>query len=155
MPEYICLACVDELEMAFEFRIKCQNSDAILKSFVETAELVVDNQHPKIETHAEEDCIKPGLPIASDLPATKTMAKVVASNGRNEPESPERIVQLNEYFEYIAIEAQGHVKESSDRKITDQHIIEGVEYDENNRSLLKVKVMGNDQYVEYRVVSRA
>ena len=53
LPEQICTSCINDLEIAYRFRTNCESSEAILKSFIESAatDFVVSHTNALGETY--------------------------------------------------------------------------------------------------------
>lgn len=125
MPEHICQVCIEELEKAYQFRQKCESSDTILRSFVQTAVAVKQEALEMSNPHAE-----------TSTSCYQLFENAVVDDSLNPIRNElENRIELTDPFPEALM------------------TFEGLEFDDENRGLLKVKVMGENQYVEYRVVS--
>lgn len=160
MPDLICVACVHELDMAYRFRTNCESSDAILKSFVDTAVLndIVNKAGAGVVSVDEGTSI-----IEQNDSTIKRESFQLPTHPMNDQVMESITVSEHEVGDADAVDDDQASATDPDpaaadpatvtRLMPDDAIIEGVEFLAGDHGMLKLKVLGQDEYVEYRVVS--
>lgn len=147
MPDLICLSCFYDLETAYRFRTNCESSDAILKSFIDTDVL---GDQPIIQ-----QLVEPDLVDSADQSIVELMA-----------DDKSIIMELSDPIQSDADgDGDGDADDATDTLPSDptttatnglihnDSIIQGLEFLEGDGGMMKLKVLGQDEYVEYHVVS--
>lgn len=145
MPDLICLSCFYDLETAYRFRTNCESSDAILKSFIDTDVL---GDQPILQ-----QLVEPDLVDSADQSIVELMA-----------DDKSIIMELSDPIQSDA-DGDGDADDAPDilpsdptttatnGLIPNDSIIQGLEFLEGDGGMMKLKVLGQDEYVEYHVVS--
>lgn len=111
LPENICTKCYDDLNVAYNFRKKCEESSIILKSIVKSAEIDTDSQAISIDPI----CAKVEETASNDIEDNFCASNVDDSEYIIEPSNFDE----SEYNSIVKIEAPGDMIQQNEEEVDD------------------------------------
>lgn len=130
MPEHICEDCVQDLEVAYRFRMNCESSDTILSSFI-----TVPCSDPST---VEEET---GIRSLSGSKTTREIPTIMENSFKNE------FVSITEYDRILQ---SGDDQPDEDVSVDNSESIQGMEDATNESYIMRVSTDDEQSVIKFK-----